>query len=83
MIKIGQSELTKSTIVQNYLKGEWIMSCSSSNQNGGNCCPSPQVFTENLCGNLLGPLSAMQYGVLLDLVTMFKERLRFLTLLKV
>ncbi|SDN53375.1 S-Ena type endospore appendage [Bacillus sp. OK048] len=34
------------------------MSCSSSNQNGGNCCPAPQVFTENLCGNLLGPLSA-------------------------
>ena len=34
------------------------MSCSSSNQNGGNCCPSPQVFTENLCGNLLGLLTA-------------------------
>src|SRR6476620_11139984 len=34
------------------------MSCSSSNQNGGNCCPAPQVFTENLCGNLLGPLTA-------------------------
>jgi len=34
------------------------MSCNSSNQNGGNCCPSPQVFTENLCGNLLGPLTA-------------------------
>lgn len=34
------------------------MGCSSSNQNGGNCCPGPQVFTENLCGNLLGPITA-------------------------
>lgn len=35
------------------------MGCCSSNQNGSSaCCPAPQIFTENLCGNLLGPLSA-------------------------
>lgn len=62
------------------------MGCCNSNGNfRSNCCPQSHAFTENLCGNLLGPLTgATIWSVVgIESITTLEGLFPFSTLLKV